>query len=95
MFFILTSKCHVTRFCPCGWLDTLTRQLVAQAGCLRRGRRAGRHVQLRTTKVRATATEIDTTVEIPVVTTHLLHVQRRCWEVFYKNSFFDDLQQSV
>jgi len=25
---------------------------------------------------------------------HLLHVQRRCWEVFYKNSFFDDMQQS-
>jgi len=49
-----------------GKLDTLIRLTVARAGCLRRGCRAGRRVQLR--RWRVAASETDTTAEIPVVT---------------------------
>ena len=49
-----------------GKLDTLTRLTVARVGCLRRGCRAGRRVQLR--RCRVAASEIDTTAKIPVVT---------------------------
>ena len=45
----------------------MTRLMVAQAGCLRRGRRAGLRVQLRRWRVAASKT--DTRAEIPVVTT--------------------------
>jgi len=50
-----------------GKVDTMTRLMVAQACCLRRGCRAGRRVQLR--RWRVAASETDTRAEIPVVTT--------------------------
>ena len=56
-----------------GKLDTLTRQSVARAGCLRRGCQASRRVWLRTR--RTVPSETETTGDIPVVATrrHLIH----------------------